>query len=406
MLSNMEKWLSGQQNLKKRNWPLIAFISIIVGIILIALIAWSILYSKGEVGLIGTYSSINIYCKDCTGESKQQCQTVCENEFVKVNAPLISASMNIQKLGDRNLVTCSCEGRAEDFKKLLSGIETNWDELLKIASEEGGKLQENLKQEQIEKRANEPLGFVCNDYYDQPYNGMRSLPEFLQYQYPYCVLKTLYDYGEKGVGEKHLPLCDKKYVFTNSNDICKYMIAYYLKDISMCESASFSLSGSKEECMDILNKCPSNSRSCIMNLALINGNYESCSNIPYRDNIDTFGNRNRLDCIGKSNTFTGSKEACTALEKELTAYNQNYQANLNSDYDYCWMNVARVKKDASFCDNVNPGKNSRDCHTLVAVAKQDINICNLIKEDEISASYPNASRTICYDNYKKIIIKK
>ncbi len=399
-----EQFKPNQQliNKKSKNWPLIIFISVIVGIIVIALIAWAVLYSKGEVGLIGTSSNVDIYCKDCSGESKQECQNLCETEFAKVDAPMLGASMRKQKFGDKEFVVCNCQGRMEDFKKILSGVETNWGEMMKLASEEGEKIQEGWKQEQVEKRESESIGIGdCNKYYDQPYDGMKSLPEFLQYQYPYCVLKNLFDYGENGIGEKHLPLCDNSYVYSNTKDICKYMIAYYLKDSSICESVSFGYSGSKEKCIDILNNCPSNDRNCIITLAIISGSNNQCDRIIDVDDIDTMKNRNKLDCFGESNTFSGDEEDCEKLEEELLTYNQKYEVNLKPDY--CWMNVARVKMDESYCNNVTPGKNSRDCHTLVAVEKEDKNVCNSIEEDETASSYSNP-QSICYNNYDKIIL--
>ncbi len=370
---------------KKRNWPLIIFVSIIVGIIVISLIAWGILYSKGKVGLIGTSSSIDIYCKDCSGESKQQCQSLCDTEFSKVNAPMLGSSMRTQKFGDKTLVICNCQGRAEDFQKILSGVKTNWDELMKIASEEGQKIQENWKEQQQEKRGGDIQIETCKKYYDQPLKGMgSSFPEFLSYVYPQCVLQ--YIFNKEDLSKNDLTVCDNEFVYKNSNDICKYMVAYKLKDRTICEEASFGLSGDKEKCLDVLNNCPSNSKSCIETLALISGDYTVC-NRDY-EKAEYY----RKNCIEEANTFTGSSVPCEEIKKQ------------GENADYCYMNVARLTKDESYCNNVQPGKSSRDCHLVVAVAKEDISVCNSIKVGEttgIQDDY-NFQVNICNDGYNAI----
>lgn len=88
---------------------------VVITAIVIALAIWIFLYYNGITGIPGTFSHVDIYCKDCLGKSALECKNTCQNHFDSVNAYLQGYSMKTNKIGDKSFTLCTCEGRIDGY---------------------------------------------------------------------------------------------------------------------------------------------------------------------------------------------------------------------------------------------------------------------------------------------------
>jgi hypothetical protein len=389
----------------------------------LSLIAFSLLIS----GCFQSYTSVDLYCKDCDPTDTHICQKTCEGHFSRVGAPLISYTTKTQKLGEKDFVLCQCKGRLEDSKKILQNVTDSMTAFFKDSTIEGGKIKDNLKTKQSEEREEEGIQINdCNGLYDQPYSGWFSESKISEYEYAYCSLRYIVKNKPKTDG---INLCEKRFVYVNTNLICRDMIAYFNNDISICtrqsQNSLIQISDSpslQSRCKNILLGCDVTAgfadENCLKELALITGDYKKCYGI-HPDNRNEWSDTSPLlACLTESATFTGDVNLCEEIKGGEEEYSKNYNANIiKKGYkldlinmtrysDTCYLFSSKVNNDEKICDKIRSIGIYNDCITTLAVTNKDIRLCDKIKgfeNDKVQTADFRAQ--VCKNNFNKVLFK-
>lgn len=166
-------------------------------------------------------------------------------------------------------------------------------------------------------------------------------------------------YFRIAVAKKDISFCDKIQDSSRDKAICYSMVGMYTKDVSVCnkiESDPESGYYYRDDCYR-------------MWLSSFKKDPKICEKIVDVDSRDS--------CYLNIARFSPSVSLCNKIK------------NNTEGKSSCYALVARDKKDAFLCAKIEDGMSKKTCYVNVAVAKEDMSVCdNIVAEGD--------ERTLCY----------